>query len=83
MERVTEIVWQNGTHQRFHYEDVAGVVMITRIERNLADEHGPQALMRFRRLGERMVPERLELRAIFGKDWGPEIYTFENVRVVR
>ncbi|MCR9246779.1 MAG: hypothetical protein NXI31_17230 [bacterium] len=82
-ERVTEVVWQNGTHQRFHYEDVAGVAMITRIERDLADEHGPQAFMRFRRLGERMVPERIELRAIFGKDWGPEIYTLKNVRVVQ
>jgi len=78
---VTEVEWSNGIRQRFHYEQVDGVQMITRIERNVGDDQ--ELLARFERHGEGIVPVGYEFRAIFGKDWGPEIFTIRSLKVLK
>lgn len=78
---VREVEWSTGQRQRFHYGDVDGVQMITRIERQLGSSQ--ELLASFSIIDGKLIPTRFEFRAIFGDDWGPEIYTLSSFKLAK
>jgi len=74
--RLAELVRRDGSTQRLTWSKVGDDFVVTRVQSGEEDLKA-----RFVRVGDRLVPTRLDFRAVFGKEWGPEAIELTDVRV--
>ncbi len=74
--RVVALEQRDGALRKLTWSKVADQQVVTRIE---AGDERIEA--RFTMVGDRLVPERLDFVAVFGKEWGPERIEFKELRI--
>lgn len=74
--RVVALEQRGGSLRKLTWSKVADQQLVTRIER------GDERLeARFTKVGDRLLPERLDFVAVFGKEWGPERIELKELRL--
>jgi hypothetical protein len=73
---LVEVQRRDGQVQKLTWSKVGDAQVVTRIQ---CGEEDLKA--RFAAVGDRLVPTRLEFRAVFGKEWGPEVIELAEVRL--